>query len=403
MTANLDPNEIEDEEEEEEAPRKRNPVRLILLILLALVGLCIICFLGSRLLGNNLLGALPFPIPGVPPATSAPVETPAPLPTETSSVPPVETIEPSPTEQPGGTSEPAPATEELPPPPTEEPVVTTEPTQEPIGEHGGELPTGEPTATATAQVVPGPTTTPTVGPAPGTTPQADCSNNTPPVADAGDPYTAMMGKGQALVTFDGSRSSDADGAITSYEWDFGDGATDSGQSVTHGYSSTGAFEATLIVVDNCGSTAEVKVQVTITGPTPPAPGAGTPAAPAQPALPPTGEASPSAGTVGFCYRVAPGNTLTGIANYYGVPVPVLAEVNGVSPAYFVFAGQGLFIPEGDIQPGPNIYQVQEGDTLASIAFQCGLSTSRLAGANGLTPGQSLTPGQFLGIPLWSWY
>jgi LysM repeat protein len=84
-------------------------------------------------------------------------------------------------------------------------------------------------------------------------------------------------------------------------------------------------------------------------------------------------------------------------------VPTLAEVNGVSPDYFVIAGQGLFIPTGEIVDGPNIYEVQSGDTLNSIAFQCGLSTSRLAGANGLAPGQSLTPGQYLGIPLWTWY
>jgi LysM repeat protein len=107
--------------------------------------------------------------------------------------------------------------------------------------------------------------------------------------------------------------------------------------------------------------------------------------------------------MGFCYRVRPGNTLTGIAGYFGVPLLALAEVNGVSPGYFVIAGQGLFIPTGEIQPGPNLYEVQPGDTLDSIAFQCGLSTATLANANGLTPGQSLTPGQLLGIPLWSWY
>jgi LysM repeat protein len=78
-------------------------------------------------------------------------------------------------------------------------------------------------------------------------------------------------------------------------------------------------------------------------------------------------------------------------------------VNGVSPAYYVVAGQGLFIPVSEIQSGPNVYEVQPGDTLDSIAFHCGLSTAKLASANGLTPGQSLTPGQLLGIPLWVWY
>lgn len=439
MTADSDLDEdgvVEtDEEEEDESPRKRNPLRLILLILLALVGLCVLCFLASRFLPGNLLGALPIPglSPGEPPATSAPiaVDTPTLAPTEAATVPlvdtsqppatepvvvpteqPVGTVEPTApagTEQPAATTEPAPATQEVIPPATQEPGATQEPvmTAEPTEEAIAEQPTAEPTATATTQVVPGPTVTPTTGPAPGAAPQADCSNNVPPVADPGDPYTAMMGKGQAFVTFDASGSSDADGTIRTFEWDFGDNETGAGQNVTHGYGSTGTFEATLTVTDNCGTTGEAKVQVTITGPTPPAPGTGTPTV--QPSPSPTADTSAtpdagvSAGTMGFCYRVQPGNTLTGIANYFGVALPVLAEVNGVSPAYYVISGQGLFIPTGEVQPGANIYEVQEGDTLDSIAFQCGLSTAKLAGANGLTPGQELTPGQFLGIPLWGWY
>lgn len=427
MTANrdIDDEEIEEleEEEEEETPRRRSPLRLILLILLALVGLCVICFLGSRLLGNNLLSMIPIPglTPGEPAPTTAPIDTPVvvvptdtpPL-VETGEPLPGGTTEPAPTEPVAGTGEPLPATDEVPPVVTEEmpatqepiggteepaatqePLVTTEPTDELVDEHGQEIPTTEPTATV--QPVPGPTATP----APGTTPQGDCSANTPPIADAGDPATAMMGKGLAFVTFDGSGSSDADGTIYTYEWDFGDGEADSGRSVTHGYSSTGVFEATLTVIDNCGAAAEAKVQVTVTGPTPPAPGTGTPTATAQATAAPTGQ--PTAGTMGFCYRVQPGNTLTGIAGYFGVPVLDLAEVNGVGPDYYVIAGQGLFIPSGEIQPGPNVYEVQSGDTLNSIAFQCGLSTATLASANGLSAGQSLTPGQLLGIPLWSWY
>jgi LysM repeat protein len=234
----------------------------------------------------------------------------------------------------------------------------------------------------------------------------DCDANTPPVAEAGDPVTGMMGKGQAHVTFDGSGSSDPDGVIDRYEWDFGDGNTGNGQSVTHGYSGTGAFVVTLTVTDNCGDIGSDTVDVTITGPTPPPPGTGTPTATTQPNPGPTATPpppDPSAGTMGFCYRVRPGNTLTGIAYHFGVSVPALAEVNGVHPDYYVLAGQGLFIPTDEIRPGPNVYEVQEGDTLDSIAFQCGLSTAKLAGANGLTPGQSITPGQLLGIPLWSWY
>ena len=44
-----------DEEEEVEVRRSGGPFRLILLILLAIVGLCVLCYLVSRLLGNNIL------------------------------------------------------------------------------------------------------------------------------------------------------------------------------------------------------------------------------------------------------------------------------------------------------------------------------------------------------------
>ena len=56
------------------------------------------------------------------------------------------------------------------------------------------------------------------------------------------------------VTFDGSGSSDSDGSISSYNWDFGDGTFGTGQTVTHVYSSTGNYTATLTVTDNDGGT-----------------------------------------------------------------------------------------------------------------------------------------------------
>ncbi len=430
MTANSDVDEevVEEEEEEEEVPRKRtSPLRLILLILLALVGVCVLCYLAGPLVG----GLLPFPIPGLPGApTSAPTpaapseETPTAIPTG-ELVPPGETASPAPgTEQPAptqepGTEQPLPTQE----PGTEQPLPTQEPGTEqplPTQEPGTEqpLPTQEPgteqpspteqlvegTATATTVPVPGPTATPTLGGTAEPTVQADCANNQPPVAEAGGPYQAMMGKGLAFVAVDGSGSTDSDGTITSYEWDFGDGSTDSGQKVTYGYSSTGDFTITLTVTDNCEATAADEAQVTIVGPTPPA-SSGTPTPSGQSNATPAAEQPPDSGngTPGFCYRVEPGNTLSGIAWYFGVPLPDLAAVNGVSPEYFVIAGQGLFIPAMPPQPGPNFYEVEPGDTFYSIAFQCGLPAAKLADANGVAPDEGLTPGQMVVIPPWGWY
>ena len=104
--------------------------------------------------------------------------------------------------------------------------------------------------------------------------------------------------------------------------------------------------------------------------------------------------------MGFCYLVQHGNTLSGIAQYYGIPLQDLAAVNGVSTNYLVVAGEGLFIPLGKIINGPNAYLVQAGDTLNNIAYHCGLTTTALAEANELDTNAELVPGQTIIIPRW---
>lgn len=54
------------------------------------------------------------------------------------------------------------------------------------------------------------------------------------------------------IDFDASSSSDPQGNIDSYSWDFGDGNTGSGETVTHTYGSEGKYKVTLTVSDTCG-------------------------------------------------------------------------------------------------------------------------------------------------------
>lgn len=71
--------------------------------------------------------------------------------------------------------------------------------------------------------------------------------NLPPVAAAGpDKYADPL----EIVTFDGSASTDPDGEIIRYEWDFGDQATAQGQIVTHQYQNPGDYVFSLTVIDN---------------------------------------------------------------------------------------------------------------------------------------------------------
>ena len=68
-------------------------------------------------------------------------------------------------------------------------------------------------------------------------------------------------------SFDGSGSSDPDGTITNYAWNFGDGTTGSGVTVSHTYAAstyTGTYTATLTVTDNSGATGAQSKTVTVT-------------------------------------------------------------------------------------------------------------------------------------------
>ena len=57
--------------------------------------------------------------------------------------------------------------------------------------------------------------------------------------------------------FNASQSSDPDGTIEEYEWDFGDGNHGTGKEVSHTYSKFGTYQVTLVVTDNSGNSDSV--------------------------------------------------------------------------------------------------------------------------------------------------
>lgn len=411
----------EEQADDDEAKAKRpNRIRLILLALLIVVLLCVVCFIAAARFSPV---AIPGLTAGSQPAAPATQDTPTPTGDQTAAgaqgageavagadqaatqTAEAQAVPPAADE--GETTDQAAAEGEQP---------AAEPTATPTEASVGEVAPSETPTVAIATPVPGPTPTPA-----GEQPATDvCAANTLPVAEAGGPYEAMLEAGEAIVIFDASGSSDADGTIDSYGWDFGDGGQGDGPNTQHGYTAEGSFMATLTISDNCGSIVQDSAEVNITtvSPTPPAedgqddssqpePAPGSDdqddsqeeeEAPEAPAYNPP-PVAPWLGTLGFCYQVQPGDTLSGIAEAFGRDWVDLAYVNGVSPHYYVMAGQGLFIPTGQILPsGPNIYQVYPGDTLDSIAYQCGIPMPLLAGVNGLPPYANLSPGQVIIIP-----
>jgi len=85
--------------------------------------------------------------------------------------------------------------------------------------------------------------------------------NEPPLAKPGGIYTGKVG---VEVIVDGSQSSDEDGEITEYLWDFGDESTNTGSTTTHIYTTPGEFEITLTVTDDDGDSSSETTTITIT-------------------------------------------------------------------------------------------------------------------------------------------
>jgi PKD repeat protein len=71
--------------------------------------------------------------------------------------------------------------------------------------------------------------------------------NEPPVAAFTSSATNLK------VSVDGTGSSDPDGTVSSYAWDFGDGGTATTATATHTYTTAGTHQITLKVTDNKGT------------------------------------------------------------------------------------------------------------------------------------------------------
>lgn len=69
-----------------------------------------------------------------------------------------------------------------------------------------------------------------------------------------------------MVSVDGTPSTDDDGTIVSYAWDFGDGATSSDAVTTYTYAESGTYTVELTVTDEDGATDSTSVDVVVSEP-----------------------------------------------------------------------------------------------------------------------------------------
>jgi PKD repeat protein len=90
--------------------------------------------------------------------------------------------------------------------------------------------------------------------------EVTAQNEDPQPAMAVDPLT---GPAPLMVTFDGGASTDPDGEIVWWEWDFGDGSTGAGSIVAHRYQTPGTYTVRLTVTDDSGNEATALGEVAV--------------------------------------------------------------------------------------------------------------------------------------------
>jgi len=107
----------------------------------------------------------------------------------------------------------------------------------------------------------------------GKTAQAYCdfTGKCPEPTSVSITYTPLSPTTDDTITFTGSAFAGEGHTITSWEWDFGDGTTGSGQTVTHRYTQAGSYQVILTVKNDCGQTASGKKTITVSAPKTPTP------------------------------------------------------------------------------------------------------------------------------------
>jgi chitodextrinase len=140
------------------------------------------------------------------------------------------------------------------------------------GPEGGSTGAGQTTSTtSTASTASTTSTEPTTAPGDTTSGSVTGSDSTSAETAAAQApfaeFAAVPAQGPAplLVKFDATGSTDPDGAIVAYAWDFGDGTLADGPLVEHIFAQPGTYTVELVVTDDDDLVAETSAQISAQG------------------------------------------------------------------------------------------------------------------------------------------
>ena len=96
--------------------------------------------------------------------------------------------------------------------------------------------------------------------------------------------------------------------------------------------------------------------------------------------------------------VRPGQTLSDIADDYGVSVRQLMQMNGIRNSDFIESGSRLTVPGPQVSAGPGRHRVSRGETLSTIAARYRVKSRDLMMVNNLRNANHVEVGQILKLP-----
>lgn len=96
-----------------------------------------------------------------------------------------------------------------------------------------------------------------------------------------------------------------------------------------------------------------------------------------------------------------GETLSSIARRYDVPISILAAHNGIDNSDYIFVGQRVVVPASEtaLSPSLGIHTVRVGDSLSDIADLYGVPLEKILFFNGMDSPSALWVGQPVLVPV----